>query len=90
VRIDPGLIPNAESIVAANDETVLTKSGMQFISKHGGSYTILTPLITEYGYGDYMVGFSEKYVLEMPTFPVVVSDIHRGVYRSIVMRGDSM
>lgn len=82
---------NAEEIIPSDDETIVTKAGMQFIPNKDGSFTMMTPHITEYGYGGYLNGFSdEKYVSEMPTFPVVVGEVHRGVYRSITMKGESM
>lgn len=86
-----GFKDEAEIIEPGDAETIITKAGMQFIPNRGGSYTMLTPHITEYGYGGYMRGFSdEKYVSEMPTFPIVVNELHRGVYISITMRGESM
>lgn len=82
---------NGHEIVPSDSETIITKAGMQFIPNKGGSYTMLTPHITEYGYAGYMRGFSnETYVAEMPIFPVVVHELHRGAYISITNRGESM
>lgn len=78
-------------IEPSNEETIVTKSGMQFIPNRDGSYLMLTPHVTEYAYGGYLKGFSdEKYISELPPFPVRETQVRNGVYRSFTVVGDSM
>lgn len=80
-----------KAIEPLDEETIVTKSGMQFIPNRDGSYTMLTPHITEYAYGGYLKGFSDdKYISELPPFPVRETQVRQGIYRSFTVIGDSM
>ena len=68
-----------------------SKSGNEFIDIGSGRYIMLVPLVNEYAYGGYLVGYKDaEYIQELPTHSVVVQERHRGIYRAFVMRGESM
>lgn len=68
-----------------------TRSGNQFIELGNDHYLMLTPLVHEYAYGGYQSGFADpEYISDLPKHAIVVDGIHRGTYRTFVMRGDSM
>lgn len=78
--------------VEVNEESVeYTKNGNEFIDIGGGRYIMLVPLVHEYAYGGYLVGYKDaEYIEGLPKHPVIVENKHKGKYLAFVMRNDSM
>jgi hypothetical protein len=83
---------NGEHIAYLNEDAPVFQVGKnEFTDIGNGYYQMLVPFIEDYAYAGYLSGYSdEKYLGELPRYPIIVQKQHRGNYRSIRVRGDSM
>ena len=83
---------NGEHIGYLNEDSPIFQVGKnEFTDIGNGFYQMLVPFIEDYAYAGYLSGYSdEKYLGELPRYPIIVQKQHRGNYRSIRVRGDSM
>lgn len=66
-------------------------AGNVFYDLGNGMYLMTTPLVHEYAYGGYTRGFADpEYLEELPKHGIMVTSLHKGVYRTFIMRGESM
>lgn len=73
-----------------DEETETTKSGNKFIDLGSGQYAMLVPLVSEYAYNGYLVGFRDpEYLESLPRHTIIVNERHHGKYCTFVARGDS-
>lgn len=71
--------------------TYRNKAGNDFIELSGGSYYMVTPLVTKKAYAGYLTGWGdEEYISELPKHLVPVDKPHSGEYISIEVTGQSM
>lgn len=74
-----------------NDAAVKTSSGIEYIDLGGSRYVMLTPLVDQYAYGGYLVGYKDpEYIEGMPKHAVVINTRPHGKYVTFEMRNDSM
>ncbi len=86
------IFDEAEFIGYVNEEdTIYSNGNNDFIDMGNGYYQMMVPLIEDYAYAGYLSGYSdEKYLGDLPRFPIIVQKQHKGSYRSIRVKGDSM
>lgn len=67
------------------------KNGNQFVELTGGNYIMYTKLVTQKASAGYMTGWGDdEFLEELPIHPILVQELHKGVYRSFEITGDSM
>lgn len=72
-------------------EIIKRENGTEFRYLGEEKYLMVTPLVDQFAYAGYTMGWSDhEYIEELPRHAIVVDRLHFGIYRSFIAKGDSM